>query len=163
LSDAPITITRASADDAGELLALQRLAYRSEALIYGDFGIPPLTQTLDSLEADLRSQVVLKATCDGRIVGSVRAELRDGTCLVGRLIVQPDAQNRGLGSRLMAEIEACFPAADVFELFTGHESARNLYLYRKLGYQEHRRERVSDALTVVFLRKPGGEPGRDAP
>ena len=39
-------ITQATAEDAAAILALQRLAYQSEAEVYGDFSIPPLTQTL---------------------------------------------------------------------------------------------------------------------
>jgi hypothetical protein len=33
-------------------LALQKLAYRSEAEIYDDYTIPPLTQTLGEMRAD---------------------------------------------------------------------------------------------------------------
>jgi hypothetical protein len=53
----------------------------------------------------------------------------------------------------MREIEARFPGARRFELFTGHLSKRNLYLYRKLGYRPVRREPVSEKLTMVFLEK----------
>jgi len=37
-----ILIERATISDAEEILALQKLAYRSEAEIYHDFNIPPL-------------------------------------------------------------------------------------------------------------------------
>jgi GNAT superfamily N-acetyltransferase len=148
-----VLIQPAQPQDAAEILALQKLAYQSEAAIYGDYFIPPLTQTLDQMHADLADQICLKATVDGCIVGSVRARLREGTCFVGRLIVHPGHQNRGIGTSLMAEIEREFPAAARFELFTGHRSDRNLYLYRKLGYRPCKQERVSEALTLVFLEK----------
>jgi GNAT superfamily N-acetyltransferase len=146
-------ITQGGPADAEEILALQRLAYQSEAAIYQDYGIPPLTQTLAELQAELNRRQVLKAVEAGRIVGSVRAHLEEGTCCIGRLIVHPAYQNRGLGTKLMAEIEACFPEARRYELFTGHLSARNLYLYQKLGYRPVRREQVSEKLTMVFLEK----------
>ncbi len=139
--------------DAAEILALQKLAYRSEAAIYDDWSIPPLTQTLDEMQADLARQTCLKATIAGRIAGSVRAHVEDDTCYVGRLIVHPDFQGRGIGTRLMNEIEDAFRGVARFELFTGHRSERNLYLYRKLGYEPCRRERISDALTLVYLAK----------
>ena len=163
--------------DAAEILELQKLAYHSEAAIYNEFGIPPLTQTLDQMRADLARQTCLKATSDARmggclcgcIVGSVRAHLSEGTCFIGRLIVHPSAQNQGLGTRLMNEIEQAFSHAARFELFTGHLSERNLYLYRKLGYRPFNQERISDALTLVYLekvpsprqskRQPGGSSG----
>ena len=156
-------IEPATIADAQEILELQRLAYHEEAEIYGDYTIPPLIQTVMEIEDDLKRQVVLKATVDGRIAGSVRAYLRDGTCYIGRLIVHPDIQNRGLGTRLMHAIEAAFDEADRFELFTGHKSARNLYLYQKLGYVPFRQEPVSDSLQMVFLEKPcsGGRTSAD--
>ena len=146
-------IERAGIQDAGAILDLQKLAYRSEAAIYGDHAVPPLAQTLEGMVADLREQVVLKAVLGDRIVGSVRARLERATCSIGRLIVHPDVQNQGIGTRLMGEIEALHDQADRYELFTGHRSERNLYLYRKLGYSEFRRERITDALTLVFLEK----------
>ena len=151
--------------DAGEILELQKLAYHGEAAIYNEFGIPPLTQTLDGMRADLERQTCLKAIGDGRIVGSVRAFLDEGTCYIGRLIVHPDLQNQGIGTRLMHEIEHAFRHAARFELFTGHLSERNLYLYHKLDYRPFKRERISDALTLVYLEKvplalgPDREPG----
>ncbi|MEJ2737951.1 MAG: GNAT family N-acetyltransferase, partial [Anaerolineae bacterium] len=87
------------------------------------------------------------------IVGSVRAYLQDGTCFVGRLIVHPSFQNQGIGTRLLGEIERAFDQAERFELFTGHLSERNLYLYQKLGYRPYRNRTVSEALTLVHLEK----------
>ena len=44
-----VHIERAVTDDAADILALQKLAYLSEASIYVDWHLPPITQTLDSL------------------------------------------------------------------------------------------------------------------
>lgn len=148
-----LIIEPAASDDAEEILALQRLAYQSEAAIYDDYTIPPLTQTLEEIVADLQRQTFLKATMDGRIVGSVRAYMREGTCFVGRLVVHPSVQNQGIGSRLMSEIEGTFEQVKRFELFTGHHSERNLHLYQKLGYRSYRAIKVTDALTIVYLEK----------
>jgi ribosomal protein S18 acetylase RimI-like enzyme len=145
--------------DAPEILALQRLAYRSEADLNGDDEIPPLTQTIEQLVEEFGARLVLRATEGGRIVGSVRAQRKGDTCHVGRLIVHPDHQGRGLGTRLMAEVEARFPEADRFELFTGSRSARNLRLYERLGYVPFRGEVVSPTLTLVYLEKRPGRSG----
>ena len=148
-----MNVLRATADDASEILALQKLAYQSEAELYGVYDIPPLTQTLAEMEADLERQVVLKIVQEDHIVGSVRAHEKEGACHICRLIVHPNHQNRGLGTRLLHEIEAVFPQVERYELFTGHKSERNLYLYGKLGYREFRREPVHEALVIVYLVK----------
>jgi len=148
-----LVITRAEAADAQEILDLQKLAYQSEAAIYQDYALPPLTQTLAEIEAELQNQVFLKAVAAGRIIGAVRAYVQQGTCCIGRLIVHPVYQNRGLGKELMGKIEGCFPQAERYELFTGHRSERNLYLYQKSGYRRVRSDKVSEKLTMIFLEK----------
>jgi len=55
---------------------------------------------------------------EGEIVGSVRAYLERGTVYIGRLMVKPDSQNNGIGTRLMQAIEDHFRMADRYELFT---------------------------------------------
>ena len=62
-------------------------------------------------------------------------------------------QDRGIGTRLMREIESRFKGTGVFELFTGHLSEKNLRLYEKLGYRTARYETVSDRLKLVYLEK----------
>jgi hypothetical protein len=44
-----MTITTATYADAQAIVDLQRLAYRSEAELYGDDKLPPLTETLDQI------------------------------------------------------------------------------------------------------------------
>jgi len=146
-------IERATISDAEEIISLQKLAYISEAEIYADFTIPPLVQTLEELRDDLKNQFFLKAVIDGRIIGSVRAFAKEGTCFMGRLIVHPDFQNQGIGSKLVQDMEDIFKTSKRFELFTGHQSERNLYLYQKLGYKIFKTEKINDKVSYVYLEK----------
>ena len=146
-------IERATVADAEEILSLQKLAYESEAEIYDDFAIPPLLQTLEEIKKDFENQIVLKATVDGRIRGSVRAFDRGETCYIGRLIVHPDFQNQRIGTKLMNKIEEIFEETNRFELFTGHRSEKNLYLYQKLGYKVFKTVKANDRLNIVYLEK----------
>ncbi|WP_219502525.1 GNAT family N-acetyltransferase [Nonomuraea ceibae] len=146
-------IQRAAGADAGEILTLQRAAYVSEAQLYGDPYIPPLVESVEQVRKAIEAGVVLKAVESGRVVGSVRGTLAGATCLVGRLVVAPDRQGRGLGTALLAALHERVPEAEAFDLFTGHLSESNLRLYRRLGYRETHRERMDDHLTLVHLRR----------
>jgi len=150
---APFQIAFATLDDAAGILELQKRAYQSEARLYNDWTLPPLTQSLSELLDEYASSVFLKATEGDRLVGSVRAREADGLCKIGRLIVDPRTQGCGLGTMLMRHIEAAFPQARVFELFTGSRSEGNLRLYERLGYQRTREQVVSAAVTLVYLEK----------
>jgi len=139
--------------DAEEILVLQKLAYRSEAEIYNDFNIPPLVQALESIENDFENLYFLKTVMNGKIIGSVRAYTKEGTCYIGRLIVHPDFQNRGIGTDLMNEIERIINTCRRFELFTGDKSERNLYFYQKLGYKIFKKAKITDQTMIVYLEK----------
>jgi ribosomal protein S18 acetylase RimI-like enzyme len=149
-------ISRAVVADAAEILELQKLAYESEARLYNDWLIPPLTQTLESVRSEFDGKTFLKATVGGVLVGSVRAACEKDVCEIGRLIVHPDCQGQSMGTRMMRAIEASFPQADRFELFTGDRSAGNIRLYERLGYRIVRSERLSAAVALVFMEKRRG-------
>ena len=147
-----MVIERATIGDA-QILTLQKLAYQSEAEIYNDFNISPLIQTLEEIKDDFNDKKFLKAVVNGKIIGPVRALVQEETCYIGRLIIHPDFQNQGTGTKLMDEIERFFSKAKRFELFTGHKSKRNIYLYQKLGYRIFRTEKIADNLELVYLEK----------
>lgn len=146
-------ITHAHVEDAAKILALQKLAYQSEARLYDDFSMPSLTQTLEEMRDEFTGKVVLKAEIESEIVGSVRAFQQNETCHIRRLCVHPERQGRGLGTELMRQIETCFPNATRFELFTGYKSVSNIRLYERLGYTVFKSEKISEKLTFVFLVK----------
>jgi len=151
-------IERADISDANQILLLQKLAYSSEADIYNDFGIIPMSQTLDDIERDFKKCIFLKIVTDYKIIGSVKvigsvkAYDKEGTCHIGRLIVHPDFQNMGIGTRLMMEIENIFKDSKRFELFTGDKSQKNLYLYQKLGYKRFKEQKI-DNINYLYLEK----------
>ena len=137
---------------AGELLTLQRAAYVPEAQLYDDVRLPALVQTLDELADELTRSSCLAARVGSRLVGAVRAHERDGVLHVGRLIVAPDLQGRGIGTRLLLAAERTTPLARA-TLFTGARSTANLRLYRRHGYVDARRETVRPGLELVHLVK----------
>jgi len=163
-----LLIAPATRADAGELLTLQRAAYVTEAQLYDDLRLPALTQTLDELRAELDIGTAYTATVAGRIVGTVRVRADASTWHVGRLAVAPDQQGRGIGSALLAHVEAqAGPDVATFALFTGHRSVANLRLYARHGYVPVRREVLSETVTLVHLVRSRAAPepssGRASP
>ncbi len=76
--DDGIEIEQASLEDVEMILQLQMRAYLSEAEIYNDYSIPPLTQSFNEIKQEFSQQVFLKAIQKGKdakddinIIGSV--------------------------------------------------------------------------------------------
>ena len=146
-------ITIARTEDAAEILELQKLAYAQEAHLYENTDLPPFKQTLEEMVEDLQTLTVLKAVIDGEIIGSVRARSDRETCYIGRLVVHPNFQRMGIGSRLVHDIEDLYKHARRYELFTGYLSDNNIRLYQKLGYRQFRQETDPAGIMLVFMEK----------
>jgi len=158
-----VTIQVVTQEEAGELLTLRRAAFVTEAQIYGDPNIPPLTQTLPELRADLAGEgvVTLGARLGHRLVGSIRVVIEDKKATLGRLAVAPDLQGKGIGTQLLLAILPLLPedTAEVW-VFTGQDSVQNLAMYAKHGY-EHQYDKTAGDLTYAYLRRILGDDGGD--
>jgi ribosomal protein S18 acetylase RimI-like enzyme len=147
-----VSIQAAAAADAEQILKLQYLCYQSEAALYNDYSIDPLTQSLESLRAEFETHTVFVAKLGDEVVGSVRGRVDGGAGRIGRLIVHPRLRGHLLGTRLMRAVEQEL-GTERFELCTGHRSEDNLRLYRRLGYTPERSEPVSPRLSLIHLAK----------
>src|SRR5690606_30185410 len=126
---------------------------------YDDPHIPPLTQTLDELRADLADAdvVTLGAWIGHRLVGSIRVALEGAKATLGRLAVVPDLQGHGIGTQLLLAIPPHLrPDTSEVWVFTGRDSVQNLAMYSKHGY-EHAHDETAGDLTYAYLRKILGD------
>lgn len=150
-------IIRAERKDLEEILNLQYLAYQSEAKLLNNFMIQPLTETLEELIAEYTHGNIYKATDEkGQIIGSVRGYTQDGTLYIGKLIVHPSLQGRGIGTKLLERIENDYKRFRK-ELFTSDKSVRNLSLYERKGYSRFKIQSISKDLNFIYLEKNAAE------
>ncbi|MBF0379340.1 MAG: GNAT family N-acetyltransferase [Desulfamplus sp.] len=140
--------------DLKQILELQYKAFYGQALIYNDFKLPPLTQTLDEILKECVHKTIYKLEMDGKIVASIRCAIENDILHIERLIVDPEYQNQGIGTSIMKEIENFYSnTVKGYALFTGHKSEKNLHLYKKLGYKEKRQEPLTDNCLLVYMEK----------
>ena len=148
-----ILIKKAQKEDLEKILELQYLAYQSEAKLFGNMDIPPLKQTIEEVYDEFHKGIILKAVDEeGLIIGSVRAYQENGTVYIGKLMVHPKMQKKGIGTKLLLEIENVYPKQR-YELFTSTKSISNIRLYERLGYKIFKEEAVSEELQFVYLEK----------
>lgn len=146
-------IVKADEADLKSILELQYLAYQSEAKLLNNFSIPPLKQTFEEVELQYKRGSFLKAIDENNvIIGSVRAYINNDTSFIEKLIVLPDKQRQGIGTKLLLKIEKECPAAR-YELFTSDKSVNNIKLYERLGYVRFREKKINENLTFIYLEK----------
>jgi tRNA (guanine37-N1)-methyltransferase len=137
--DDGLEVRGATRADAGELFTLTRACWLQEQWANPGVTIPALEESFADAVRGLDEWTTLVALAGGRIVGSARGrpEGPGGTVWdVGRVMVAPDLQGRGLGRRLLALIEAAAPAeVTSYSLFTGAGSVDNIRMYKKAGYR----------------------------
>ena len=98
--------------------------------------IPPLHESLDDVRHWLTTWATFVVRIDGRLVGAVRGRREGETWDIGRIMVAPDLQGRGLGRFLLEYVEqAAPPDITSYALFTGAGSVDNQRMYRKAGYR----------------------------
>ena len=130
-------IVRGSLADAGEILTLQRACWVQEALANDSLDIPALHESLADVQASFGDWDYHVVRVAGRLVGAVRGRLQGDAWDIGRLMVAPDLQGRGLGRVLLEHIQRVAPpAATTYVLFTGAASAENQRMYKKAGFRQ---------------------------
>lgn len=124
-----------------------------EARLFDDQDIPPLKQTLADVENEYQKGIILKALDDHKIIiGSVRAFCDNGTVYIGKLMVHPKMQKKGIGTKLLLEIEKKYPNQR-YELFTSTKNEKNIALYERLGYKIFDEKQAGEELRFVYMEK----------
>lgn len=146
-------IIKAELCDLNEILNLQYLAYQSEAELFQNDDIPPLKQTLEEISAEFKTGIILKTLNESeKIIGSVRGYSEEETLFVGKLMVHPQYQGMGIGTRLLDSIERGYPQRR-YECFTSSRSLQNLRFYKHQGYHPFKEKKISRDLTLIYLEK----------
>ena len=151
-----VRLEAATEADLEKILLLQKRAFSGQAVIYQDPNLPSLTQTLDDLRKEFNEKAFYKVVRNGTIIASIRCGIRDRALSIEKLFVDPDHQDRGIGTEIMGALESRYAGSvDRYVLSTGHKSARNLHLYGKLGYKETGRKRLNENCDLIVMEKSG--------
>ncbi|MBB4954216.1 ribosomal protein S18 acetylase RimI-like enzyme [Agrobacterium vitis] len=101
---------------------------------------------------------------DGKRIGGMgfaaMAENMAKTAMLHQLYVHPDVQRQGIGRDIFAELETCFPDAEVMRLEVEPKNAAAIAFYEAHGFVEV--DRIQDCgaagsgLEAIVMEKPLG-------
>jgi GNAT superfamily N-acetyltransferase len=132
-----ITFNRASAADAAKLTAVQKRTFDDDSQRYlgTETGGPPGYDSVQWQLHIMKKSLYYKILSDGEIIGGIIIfRMGGGHYVLGRIYIDPDYQNQGIGQEAMEFIEQTFPDAEKWTLDTPAWAARNHHFYEKLGY-----------------------------
>jgi GNAT superfamily N-acetyltransferase len=96
-----------------------------------------------------------KVLLDGRIVGGLIVWILDGgDNILGTIFVDPDYQDRGIGTRTWAFVEATYPDTRSWKLGTPSYAIKNHHFYEKCGFVKVDEESVEghDWTSYIFRK-----------
>ena len=146
-------IELATIQDVPALLDLQRKAFGPLCEELGWKDAPPLTESLEHSYEEFERCTTLKVQNDERlIIGSVHGNVTDGSLYIGRLMVLPEYQQKGIGKLLFREIQSRLPHNRAW-LCTCQQVRPTYEFYLREGFKTYKSEEVGPGLTWEYLEK----------
>jgi len=149
-----------NAETAEEVWALQHPAYRLEAALIGVADLPPLRDTVVTLQSCGESFLGFREE-DGELVGALSYE-REGPngYAICRMMVHPDRLRRGIASKLIGRMLAGELSGAEWSVTAEVRNAPAIALYERFGFG--RRETFSPIPGIEMARmvrpSPAGAP-----
>ena len=143
----------ANIEDVPELLELHDKAFRpvAESLNWPD--APNLTETVEHARGEFPKYTTLKMLSDdGKIIGSVRGRVEDGSLYIGRLMVLPEFQKNGYGRILLREIQSMLPHSRAW-LDTSGDVPETVSFYEREGFRTFHTEHFEKGHTWISMEK----------
>jgi GNAT superfamily N-acetyltransferase len=133
-----VEFSRARPSDAEQLARVSERAFHSD-IHCGAPGVggPPGYKSADWQKRMMRAGQYYRITLDGQIVGGFIIFPKEPRCYeLGRIFVDPDVQNQGIGTRAFEYIWRTYPLAKKWALGTPEWNVRTRHFYAKVGFVE---------------------------
>ena len=139
--------------DVPALLELQHRAFGPMCRKLGLEETPISKQTLENAYEVFDDCTTLKVeNLDGRIIGSVQGNVTNEMLYIGRLMVAPEYQHRGIGTQLFREIQKQMPHNKAW-LFTCQDIKKTYAFYQREGFKTFEVEKAGSGLTWAYMEK----------
>ena len=142
---AVIGFKKAKIEDAETLTEIQKRTFDDDSRRFGGlpaggpvphvFGGPPGYDSVDWTLWAMKTGIYYKILAGDQIIGAVILfDMHKRHFNLGRIFVDPDWQDQGIGSQAIRFIEKTFPYVKRWSLDTPEWAIRNHHFYEKLGY-----------------------------
>ncbi|MEH7237666.1 GNAT family N-acetyltransferase [Bacillus sp. JJ1562] len=136
--------------NAEDVLNIQIPSYKVEAEIIGSYEIPPLKDTVSTLQHC--GETFFGYYENEELCGVISIKVDDDVVDIHRLIVHPNHFRKGIAQLLLNYIETKFQV-DTIKVATGSNNTPAVRFYKKNGFQIMKEVVVNQQLSLTFFEK----------
>ncbi|MDF2948883.1 MAG: GCN5-related N-acetyltransferase [Sedimentibacter sp.] len=133
------------------ILELQIASYKIEAELMGYYEIPPLKDTVDSLEAC--DEVFYGYSVNGLLAGIISYKISKNVLDIHRVAINPTYFRMGIAGKLINYVEELEYSINKAIVCTGKENLPAVNLYLKNGYTKKKDIEVSRGIYLTEFEK----------
>ncbi|WP_080848908.1 GNAT family N-acetyltransferase [Cytobacillus gottheilii] len=138
-------------EHAKAVLDVQIPSYNIEAYIIGYQDIPPLKDTVESLQRC--GEIFFGYYCGKKLCGVISVKLEKNVLDIHRLIVHPQYFKKGIAGELLSFIETYMDNIDTICVSTASNNAPAIQFYTKNGFSKLEEIRVNEQLSLTSFNK----------
>ncbi len=135
---------------AEKVLNIQKLAYQVEAKLIGSDDIPPLKDTVDTLQQC--GELFFGYYINEELCGAISIKIENNEIDIHRLIVHPHHFKKGIAQSLLNVIESTINA-ETIKVATGSKNIPAVNFYKKNGFEYVKEVTVKEQLSLIFFKK----------
>ena len=136
--------------NAEDVLNIQIPSYKVEAEIIGSYEIPPLKDTVYTLQHC--GETFFGYYENEELCGVISIQIDDDDVDIHRLIVHPNHFRKGIAQLLLNFIETNFQI-ETIKVATGSKNIPAVSFYKKNGFQNIKEVIVNEQLSLTFFEK----------
>lgn len=138
---------------AEELWALQHASYRHEAALIGAADLPPLQDTVHSLQ-NCGEKFYGFFSGDEELAGAISTETgSSGERVICRVMVRPDFFRQGIGTRLLQHVISETPAGTLLVVTAEVRNTPAVRLYEQNGFVRAGTFKPAPHITMIRFEK----------
>ena len=136
--------------NAEDVLNIQIPSYKVEAEIIGSYEIPPLKDTVYTLQHC--GETFYGYYENEELCGVISIQIDDDDVHIHRLIVHPNHFRKGIAQLLLNFIETKFQI-ETIKVATGSKNIPAVSFYKKNGFRNIKEVIVNEQLSLTFFEK----------
>ena len=149
-----LCIRRTYVEEAQDILAVQKEAFREDLERYKDHKTNPANEPIEKLIYKINKNHHYTILIDDIIIGGAEVRLdSEDECYINRIFLSPEYQDSGFGSQIMIFLETEYPSVKKWTLSTPHLNYRNHHFYEKFGFKKVGEHCVTENLSLIDYLK----------